>query len=125
MMDWDLFYLKRPLIVTTMLPKNGDRVAQSYPGSNIVRQSQCKASPVEVLVPNKANQATEEGHNGFFQGPHATCEVKFGRGLQPQHRHKGTNATGVMRKDRAAKYGTHHSYVLVVHTLRVAENEIF
>jgi hypothetical protein len=22
------------------------------------------------------------------------------------------------------KYGTHHSYVLVVHTLRVAENEI-
>jgi hypothetical protein len=23
------------------------------------------------------------------------------------------------------QYGTHHSYVLVVHTLRVAENEIF
>jgi hypothetical protein len=23
-----------------------------------------------------------------------------------------------------SKYGTHHSYVLVVHTLRVAENEI-
>jgi hypothetical protein len=24
----------------------------------------------------------------------------------------------------SAQYGTHHSYVLVVHTLRVAENEI-
>jgi hypothetical protein len=25
---------------------------------------------------------------------------------------------------RSKEYGTHHSYVLVVHTLRVAENEI-
>jgi hypothetical protein len=25
---------------------------------------------------------------------------------------------------KTSEYGTHHSYVLVVHTLRVAENEI-
>jgi hypothetical protein len=32
------------------------------------------------------------------------------------------NAVGA--EQISTKYGTHHSYVLVVHTLRVAENEI-
>jgi hypothetical protein len=31
---------------------------------------------------------------------------------------------GEIREIGCTKYGTHHSYVLVVHTLRVAENEI-
>jgi hypothetical protein len=57
----------RRLIVTTMLPKNGDRVAQSYPGflHCIVRQSQClMASPGQVLAP-RHGQATRKATMGF------------------------------------------------------------
>jgi hypothetical protein len=75
-----------------------DGVVQFFLASIIVRRSQCKASPGEVLVPTHG-QATVEGHHGFHSPAGATprglraSDYCHGSTTSRGHQRHGGNAT--------------------------------